>query len=132
MERNKWQFRYPCGELAEAAKKKRNTRIERLKWWEVQKEKVMAEVRASGIEVSESVAAAYSNTKALMGPQVMVRHDLQTKLTECHNKIIEHSTAAREYDGWQQILSNASGERELTSDDWLYFFGEDGNPDNDQ
>lgn len=85
----------------------------------------MTEVRESGIEVSESLAIAYK-TSADFGPQVMVRNDLQQKLTECHNKIKAHTAQAREYDGWVQVLESSPGDSEfsLAQDDWLYFFGD--------
>lgn len=86
----------------------------------------MAEVRESGMEISESVAAQISNyaNSAMNGPQISVRADLQKKLAECHAKIQSHQQAADEYDGWIQVLSaNAEQRLKLTQADWLYFFG---------
>lgn len=126
MIRNKWEFEYTGSQLAVAAKKKCQHRLDRLSRWEEQKAQVMAEVRKSGIEVSESVGAAYANKTSGYAPEVMVRTDLQKKLSECHIKIMEHSAAAREYDGWRQVMSASPNARvPLNHDDWLYFFGED-------
>lgn len=136
MKRQEWEFRYTATQLAEAAAKKRDHHRERTAWWITQKEAVMAEIKESGIEVSESVAAQYSNTTMKMAPQVMVRSDLQSKLNECYGKITKHQQIADEYDGWFQVMQGrghngviqlaASTEPyfDLHQDDWLYFFGE--------
>lgn len=125
MLRDEWAFDFSASKLAEAAAAKKKRHETRVTWWTEQKTKVMAEVRSEGIEVSESVAANYANkTSDRYGPQVMVRADLQTKLTECHQKIMEHAGKVREYDGWVQILTaNAEARLKLHSDDFLFFFG---------
>lgn len=122
MHRNEWIFKYTASKLAAAAEAKCNHHRDRLTWWRGQKEVVMAEVKESGIEVSESIAAAYTKNTG-MGPQVMVRNDLQQKLTECHMKLKEHDQKVSEYDGWVQVLTaNPEAQLELHHDDWLYFF----------
>ena len=86
----------------------------------------MAEVKESGIEVSESCGGGSytSNMTRTSAPQVMVRNDLQTKLTECHGKIQEHVAKVREYEGWVQVLEgNPESRMKLNADDYLYFFG---------
>lgn len=123
--RDKWQFEYAGVDLWKAAQRKVVYHNERLAWWEAQNAAVMAEVRESGIEVSESQAALYSNTTRHMGPQVMVRNDLQRKLEECHIKTQEHSDRIREYEGWVQVLSaNATERLKLSHADWLFFFAQ--------
>ena len=53
-----------------------------------------------------------------------MKDDYQRQLTECHQKIQEHSSKAKEYDGWVQVLSANSEDRcVLDVDDWLFFFG---------
>ena len=124
MSRADWSFEYTAARLAEAATAKRNHHQDRLRWWEDQREKVMAEVRESGLEVSESLTMLYSGTAPGRGPQVMVRTDLQNKLSECHQKITQHQIEAAEYDGWHQVLSSHSEARlPVSHGDWLYFFG---------
>jgi hypothetical protein len=124
MQRDKWSFEYSAIDLAKAAESKRGHHASRLKWWEEQKANVMTEVKETGIEVSESVADQYSNSTRGYGPQVMVRNDLQQKLTECHKKILEHDGKAKEYEGWRQTLTANSGKSfPLHADDYLYFFG---------
>lgn len=124
--RDEWEFEYTASALAAGARQQKDFRLSRVEWWTAQKAKVMQEVRDIGIEVSESVAAGisnYSNTQ-MAGPQVMVRADLQKKLTECHNKIQGHAQAAAEYGGWVQVLDDNPEQRlKLTQADWLYFFG---------
>lgn len=123
--RDEWEFEYTAAKLADGALKQKEFRAGRIAWWTNAKQKLMTEVKESGIEVSESVGASLSNyTTAHQGPQVMVRADLQKKLTECHNKIQSHQQAHDEYDGWVQVLqANPESRLKLTQGDWLYFFG---------
>lgn len=122
--RDEWEFEYTASKLAEGAAKQKDFRLGRAAWWKEAQAKVMAEVKESGLEVSESVAASISNYTQMAGPQVMVRVDLQKKLSECHTKIQSHQQAADEYDGWVQVLSaNPEARLKLTQADWLYFFG---------
>lgn len=123
MQRDRWEFEFTSAALCEAAKKKVEFHNGRVTWWCNSKDKVMQEIKDAGIEVSESVGAQYGNTTTGYGPQVMVRNDLQKKLTECHNKIDQHRTKSAEYDGWVQVLSVDKGTRRLHADDYLYFFG---------
>lgn len=125
MNRSIWEFQYKAEVLAEAAEAKQAFRKKRIAWWEEQKEGVMAEIRESGIEISESLAQTYMSN-AGRAPQVGIRADLQTKLQECHAKIQSHMKAAREYDGWAQVLNaNPDAILPLKHSDWLFFFGRD-------
>jgi hypothetical protein len=124
MRRDEWEFEFSAGKLAEAAMGKKAHHEDRLAFWENAKLKTMHEVKETGIEVNESIASQFSSKTAAYGPQVQVRTDLQTKLTECYNKMKEHGNKIREYDGWVQVLSaNAEARLKLTADDYLYFFG---------
>lgn len=123
--RSHWEFEYTARVLADAAATKKVFRQSRVEWWEQQQKEVMATVRESGIDVSEAIGAAYSNTTAMHGPQITVRIDLQKKLSECHTKIREHQNAVREYDGWHQVLTaNPEARLKLKHGDWLFFFGQ--------
>lgn len=127
MNRSEWEFEYTASKVADGAESQKAHRLSRVAAWTEAKAKVMAEVKESGIEVSESLAAdmkSYSNTTQSYGPKVMVRADLQAKLTEAHQKIATHTQAAAEYDGWVQVLrANPEQRLKLTQADWLYFFG---------
>lgn len=124
MNRHEWEFEYTARDLAKAAKSQQEFRLSRVSWWQGQKKKVMDEIKEAGIEVEESIGSLYSNTSAGMGPQVVVRTDLQRKLTECHKKIEEHTKLAKDYDGWFQVLNgNPESRVKLHHDDWLFFFG---------
>lgn len=123
MLRDKWDFEFTASKLAEAATSKKSFHESRLEFWTKAKAKVMDEVKESGIEVSESEAGS-NYSKSGFAPQVMVRNDLQKRLTECHNKIQEHHNKINEYGGWIQVLTaNAESRLKLNSDDYLYFFG---------
>lgn len=132
--RDEWEFEYTAAKLAEGAEAQRKFRLSRVEWWTEAKAKLMVEIRESGLEVNESVAAQagyISNstvTRGLNAPTINVRHDLQQKLAECHSKIQAHQQAAAEYDGWVQVLSATAADdpekcQKLTQADWLYFFG---------
>lgn len=124
--RDGWEFEYTASKLADGAEVQKAHRLSRVAAWAEAKEKVMAEVKESGIEVSESAAEdmkSYHSTRSI-GPQVTVRTDLQAKLTECHSKIQSHRAAAAEFDGWIQVLrANPESRLKLTHGDWLFFFG---------
>lgn len=124
--RAEWEFEYTALKLVSGAKAQLEFRIGRRKWWEEAKEKLISEIKESGLEISESVAAgtSYSNTANLVRPQVLIRADLQTKLSECSTKISAHQQAINEYSGWIQVLeANPEQRLKLTQSDWLYFFG---------
>ncbi len=125
MKRNDWKFTYTASTLATAAIKKRDTHQAKLQWWEGKKSEVMAKVADGGIEVQDSVAASYSNTKGNFGPQIRIDAGLQRDLSECQDKIMEHHGLTKSYDGWVQVLtSNPEARLDLEHDDYLFFFGE--------
>ena len=126
--RNEWEFEYTASKLAEGAAQQKTHRLSRVEWWKQKKAEVMAEVRESGLEISESIASQsnYANSALAggRGPQINVRADLQQKLGECQQKIASHTQAAAEYDGWVQVLAaNPESRLKLQQADWLYFFG---------
>jgi hypothetical protein len=128
--RNDWEFEYTASKLAEGARAQLAFRRGRIEAWTKAKREVMAEIKESGIEVSESMGAGFSNYTEKMGPQVMVRGDLQRKLTECHAKIREHEKEADEIGGWIQVLeANPEARLKLNHSDWIYFFGKRWSPD---
>lgn len=125
MIRDNWQFLFSAGKVAEAAGKKKAHHEGRLKFWEEAKQKTLAEVKEAGIEVSLSPANTHSNKVSGYGPQVVVRADLQRRLNESHEKIMEHHGKVVEYAGWDEVLSgNPRAMLNLDAEDYLYFFGE--------
>jgi hypothetical protein len=124
MIRNKWTFEYTASKLSEAAAKKRDVHASKLKWWEEKKAETMKKVAETGIEVQDSVASSYSNTKGNFGPQIRIDSGLQRDLTECQDKIMEHHDAVKDYDGWVQVFTaNPEARLSLEHDDYLFFFG---------
>ena len=123
MEKEKWKFAYKALQLAEGARKKKESAEEKFKWWEAKKEELMKKV-PEGLKVQESVASTYSNVKSGYGPQVVIDQSLQRALSETHSRLIALDQAIREYDGWIQVLTaNATQTVELDHTDWFYFFG---------
>jgi len=124
--RGEWEFEYTASKLAEGAAAQKAFRLSRVVAWTDAKDKVMAEVKEGGIQVTESVATAMSsyNSTQSFGPQIGIDPAFQKKLAECHTKIQAHQQAANEYEGWVQVLSaNSESRHKLTQQDWLYFFG---------
>ena len=125
--RDEWEFEYTASKLAKGAAAQQVFRLRRVAAWTAAKDKVMAEVKEGGIEITESVAAGmtnYTNSSTSFGPQIGINPAFQKKLAECHAKIQAHQQAADEYDGWVQVLTaNSETRHKLTQSDWLYFFG---------
>ncbi len=122
--RDTWVFHYTAKVLAEAAAKQQKDREARRERWREGYKTVMAEAKENGIEISESESGKFSASAYGRGPQVMVRTDLQEKLLECHERIVAHDKAAKDYAGWVAVLSAHPEDRvTLTHKDWLYFFG---------
>lgn len=119
-----WTFEYTARVLAEAAAKQEKDRVARRERWRDGYKEVMAAAKDGGIEISESQSGKFSNSAYGHGPQVMVRADLQEKLMECHERIVSHDKAAKDYAGWVAVLNaNPEARLKLTHRDWLYFFG---------
>ncbi len=109
MERGEWEFAKSAGDLAAAARRKRDYRLSRLVVWREQREAVITVM-----------------TTTAFAPQVSVDPKYQQKLNECHTRITTHDRMAREYNGWYQIMKDAgSNVYHLNADDWLYFFEEE-------
>lgn len=124
MKRSSWLFEYPATRLIVAATNKKASHEKRKEWWEKKKIEVMTKVRESGIEIHDSVAASYSNTKGGYGPRIEIDAGLQRDLNECQTKILEHHDLIKEYDGWLLILNaHPEAQLELDHDDFLFFFG---------
>src|SRR5687767_2527772 len=104
MQRHEWEFEYTASKLAEAARVKEEAHKAKLAWWEAKKTEVMQRVRESGIEIHDSVAASYSNTKGSFGPQIAIDTGMQRDLSECQSKILEHTELVKSYNGWRQVL----------------------------
>ena len=120
--RNKWEFEYTAAKLADGAKMQLEFRRSRVEWWQAEKNKIMQEIKDVGLEVNESISSSISNSYG-HEPSILVRTDLQKKLTECHGKIQSHQQAVDEYEGWIQVLlANPENRLKLTQADWLYFF----------
>lgn len=130
MQRNEWKFEYQCRDLVAAAAAKKAHHEQRLAWWEEKQRAVIEEVKTRGLEVSESIAMQYQDSKAfigssaLRGAQLTVKNDYQVQLNECHTKISQHGNRAKEYDAWMQMLSaRPDNHVTLDNEDWMFFFG---------
>jgi len=124
MQRSDWKFSYKASDLAVAATSKHAHHIARLSWWEKKKQEVIEEVRANGLEVSESIASQYSTSQGCGGPHIVVNNEHQKHLSEAYLKIKHHDSKVNEYAGWVQILEgNSTQSLQIDADDYLFFFG---------
>ena len=126
MLRKEWEFAYTAAQLAEAASRKVAFHRERLAWWKDKRASVMATIRAEGIEINERIALEFRSPKSRdwnLGSELMIRNDLKKDLSECQDKLSDHTDKLSEYSGWLQMLqANPSTTQQLDIDDWLFFF----------
>lgn len=140
--RDEWEFQYTIAQLAEGARKQRDFRVARAKWWKEQKTRLVGELAEKGIVLSQSVidemedvaadnmAMSYANTRS-QAPMAGIDPNYNKQLSEAHHKVIEHRQRAEVYDGWVQLLEAQPGPGttlQLMQTDWLFFFGKV-NPD---
>lgn len=130
MKRNEWTVQYTGAKLADAAKAKIDFHEGRLKFWGGKKGEVMAEIRAEGIEINESIADqlnasnAYATTSMGHGPSVTIRNDLLEKMQEAHGKVGTHEGLIKQYQAWAQMMvAHPEAVFQLQHDDWMFFFG---------
>ena len=126
--RDEWKFAYTADKVLAGAEGKAGFHRGRLQWWTDKRETVMAQVRAEGIEIDESLAervgTASNNVNYARQPSVHIRADLQRDLQECTGKMQEHRHKAEAYEAWVQVLSpQGKSSLDLDQSGWLYFFG---------
>jgi hypothetical protein len=129
--RSDWEFEYTAAKLAAAATAQRDFRIGRVEAWEAKKAEVLQKIKDSGISVSESLAdlmgstmPKYSNAGHGRGAHITIDSTLQDDLSECVEKIREHTRLRNEYAAWVQVLeANPEQRLKLHNDDWMFFFG---------
>ena len=123
--RSEWNFPYKADVLAMAGETKALYHLERRAWWAEKREETLTTIKASGIEIEESVAGSgYNTTGYARGAQVNVKPELTRDLQECLQKVKTHHELAENYLGWVEVLKS-QGEKEfqLDHDDWMFFFG---------
>lgn len=122
--RDKWEFEYTAGDLADAAAKQKEHRLERVEWWRNKYREIHEQIKSGGVTINESVAKHISNTSYGDAPDVQIDQKLSKDLREAHSRVKIHDEAAREYEGWRQVLqANKVSRLKLNHADWLYFFG---------
>jgi histidinol-phosphate/aromatic aminotransferase/cobyric acid decarboxylase-like protein len=101
--RNEWEFDYPAADVAKGARQKADYHQERVDWWTSERERVVAELRESGLEITE-----YEVT----GGQ---RHDVQfdpkltKRLSEAQSKIGSHARERDRYAMFARVLAAQDG-----------------------
>ena len=124
MLRNEWAFDFKASDLMNAAKEKEDFHKSRLDFWKTKKEEVITNLRAHGLEISETISELVGKSyAAAQGPQVIVNNDYQQKLNECTRKIQEHEASLKAYTGWVATLAtNSTQSLKLHYDDYLYLY----------
>lgn len=127
--RGNWTFQYTAGQLAFGATKQKEFRQAKVTEWKGWKDRTMAEIKTSGIEITEDVMTQLNTlvySKSLghnAGPKVQIKPDLVEKLTKCVQKVDEHERLANEYEGWiQTLLAQPDKSLDVTQADFLFFF----------
>lgn len=131
MMRHEWEFEYNASQLASAAEAQLEFRRQRIKVWEEKKAEVMTRIRESGIDVSESIADKMSSAKYQLsthsdrGPVIRINTEMRDDLSECVDKIQNHTKLQNEYAAWVQVFRAQQPHLslKLQHDDWVYFFG---------
>jgi hypothetical protein len=129
--RDEWEFQYTAAQLADAAEAQMEFRVARIKVWEDKKAEVIARIRESGIDVSESIADKMSSAKYQLsthsdrGPVIRINSEMRDDLSECVEKITNHTKLRNEYAAWVQLFRAQPPHcpLKLQHDDWMYFFG---------
>lgn len=115
--RRDWEFTYMAGDVADAARRKREKHSDREAWWNKERVSVIAELKASGLEVT-----GYEVTGGM-------RHDVQfdpkltKRLSECEDKIKSHSRAFAEFDMFARVLDDHADETLTLHPDDVDHFG---------
>ena len=129
-----WTFEYPAIELIRALQGQLTFRKERVDFWKAESERLMGEIKTSGLEFSESVdvalSAYLSNNAPKSGPQLKINDELKDKYVESQNKIKEHGEMIKIIESWLNILVQEDDNRmfPLKFDDWEFFFNGPGTP----
>lgn len=116
MKRNGHEFQFNGKQIADAATVERDYHRERLAWWQAEQEKATALAKEKGVETREYDVTGGKRVDIILDPNV------QTRLTECSNKIYAHRMAADRF----QIEAAAYGTQtervyQLDPDDVIYF-----------
>lgn len=119
-----WKFPYAAGTVLQGARERLAHHQGRLDWWEAKKAEVLDNIRKEGLEIDESLAAGFANTKSYnRDTTVLIRNDLQRDLSEAASKVREHRGLRDDYQHWITVLEgqNPSMTLELDFMDYLYF-----------
>lgn len=116
MKRNEHLFQFTGKQIGDAAKAEHDYHSGRLEWWKKDQEVAIAKAKESGVEVREYDGTGGKRVDMVLDPT------LQSRLSECANKINSHRTAADKF----QIESACYGTQpersyELHPDDVIYF-----------
>lgn len=133
MLRDEWEFQYTAAKLADAAAQQLAFREGRVQVWEAKKAEVIAEIKANGLNVEESIAdmltnasyAKFSQTRSEREATVTIDMKMRRDLQECGEKIREHTDLRNQYKAWLQVLQAQDEQHvlKLHHDDWIFFFG---------
>jgi hypothetical protein len=125
--RNEWTITIPVLDLRQQVQQRRLYRSHRVQFWQDQKDLKLADLKSTGIEVSEGFdqfgkeALTYSNSA---GGHFSVTLDptLQRAIGEAHKKIKEHEAMLLEYNKWSDFLEHDTGSVTLDFSDYVFFF----------
>lgn len=116
MKRNEHTFQFTGNQIAQAAEREHEYRLGRLAWWKAEHEKAIEQATSACTEIREHDVTGGKRVEVIIDPSVTKR------LTECTNKILDHTSAADKLQ-IEAAVYRSQGDRvyELHPDDVIYF-----------
>jgi len=126
--RKEWKFPYTATALLHASQAKVSFHSERVIAWTDKQKEVMETIKAEGLTIEESLAAAISSKTYNRQATVTIDDKLLRDMDECTSKISEHKEKVAVYEGWVAMMEMEAANSQpvvlqLDHDDWLFFFG---------
>ena len=116
MKRNEHLFQFTGKQISEAAEAEYVYHSGRAAWWKEEQADAIEKAKAVGVEVREYDMTGGKNVQVVLDPT------LNSRLTECANKIVSHRAAADRFQ-IEAATYGTQAERayELHPDDVVYF-----------
>ena len=136
MKRSEWTFEYTATDLHTAAEQEYQKRAIRADYWKAERQKVMEELKETGLTISQwdAYTGKEGITKTGISNRVDVEFDekLMTRLRNCEHYLEKARNEKSEYKMWMQVFGDTSPSKtfDLHAVDVAYFgLGQSVEPD---